>query len=302
MAENKDNLSRSEASGAKLIYAALKILKENDGELPGKEVIKKVGDRVQLTDWDKERYEKTNNIRWQSLLSFFSIDLVKAGYLIKKKGIWYLTKEGETALKLGEVELLKSARKKYREWREAHPKTDIIEEEVSEQEIERKSQELTLDQIEQLAIDSIRQQINSKNPYEFQDLAAALLRGMGYYTPFIAPRGKDGGIDIIAYRDPLGTAAPRIKVQIKHKENAATVKEIRQLMGILQKDGDVGIFISTSGFTSDAKNTARDSHIHVELIDLDRFIMLWQEFYNKISDEDKTLLPLLPFYFYAPSE
>ena len=28
-----------------------------------------------------------------------------------------------------------------------------------------------------------------------------------YYTPFIAPKGKDGGVDIIAYRDPLGTTA-----------------------------------------------------------------------------------------------
>ena len=303
MAEKKGNISKSETLGARLIYAALKILKENDGELPGKEVVKKVGERIQFSDWDQERYEKTNYVRWQSMLSFFTIDLVKAGYLIKKKGIWYLTKEGEEALKLGEVELLKSARKKYREWRETHPKTDSIEEEISEQEIERKTQELTLDDIEQLAIDSIKQQINSKNPYEFQELAAALLRAMGYYTPFVSPKGKDGGIDIIAYRDPLGTATPRIKVQVKHKETTVTsVKEVRQLMGILQKDGDVGIFISTGGFTPDAKNTARDSHIHVELIDLDRFILLWQEFYNKLVDEDKALLPLLPFYFYAPSE
>ena len=42
---------------------------------------------------------------------------------------------------------------------------------------------------------------SKKNPYEFQDLVAALLRAMGYYTPFIAPKGKDGGVDIIAYRD-----------------------------------------------------------------------------------------------------
>lgn len=31
-----------------------------------------------------------------------------------------------------------------------------------------------------------------------------LPRAMDYYTPFIAPKGKDGGIDIIAYLDPLG--------------------------------------------------------------------------------------------------
>jgi len=72
-------------------------------------------------------------------------------------------------------------------------------------------------------------------------------------------------------------------------------------MGLLQKDGDVGMFVSSGGFTTDAKSTARGSHVHVELIDFDRFISLWQEFYPKLTDEDKGLLPLMPIYFYAPS-
>jgi restriction system protein len=36
---------------------------------------------------------------------------------------------------------------------------------------------------------------------------------------------------------------------------------------------------------------------HVELIDLNRFSGLWQEFYDNLSDEDKILLPLRPIYF-----
>jgi restriction system protein len=117
----------------------------------------------------------------------------------------------------------------------------------------------------------------------------------------LPPQGKDGGIDVIAYRDPLGTISPRVKVQIKHRESSAAVQEVRQLMGLLQKDGDVGMFVSSGGFTPDAKSTARGSHVHVELIDFDRFISLWQEFYPKLTDEDKSLLPLMPIYFYAPS-
>ena len=73
-------------------------------------------------------------------------------------------------------------------------------------------------------------------------------------------------------------------------------------MGLLQKEGDVGIFVSSGGFTPDAKAAARNSHIHVELIDLARFIILWQEFYSKLSDEDKALLPLRPIYFLAEQE
>lgn len=294
-----ESLSRSRQLAAKVIFASLQILKEKGGEAPGREVVAEVEKRVPLDDWAKEVYEKSGYIRWQSILHFFSIDCIKAGFLVKKKGMWYLTPEGEKALKLGDVGLLKTAQAAYRKWKEENRTADLTEEE--EPTDSQQSQEATIHEMEQLAVEGLRKQINQKNAYEFQDLVAALLRGMGYYTPFVAPHGKDGGIDVIAYRDPLGTISPRIKVQIKHRSDTARVEEIRQLMGLLQKDGDVGIFVSSSGFTPDAKTTARTSHVHVELIDLDRFILLWEEFYSKLNDEDKNLLSLVPIYFYSPS-
>jgi restriction system protein len=296
----KAKLSRSKELGAKVIFAALQILKEQGGQVPGREIIAEVEKRVTLDDWAKETYEKSGYTRWRSILHFFSIDCIKAGYLVKKKGVWYLTPEGELALELGDIELLKAATTAYRKWKEENQHQDSSGDEITTEEREE-IQEVTIHENEQLAIEGIKKQINLQNPYEFQELVAALLRGMGYYTPFVAPKGKDGGVDVIAYRDPLGTISPRIKVQVKHRESAASVHEIRQLMGLLQKDGDVGMFVSSGGFTSDTKTTARSSHVHVELVDMDRFIALWQEFYLKLSDEDKALLPLIPIYFYAPS-
>lgn len=291
-------LSPSKALGAKVIYAGFKILKENGRELPMRELMTKIEKEVEFDKWDTERYDKTGYVRWQSILHFFSIDCVKAGFLIKKKGIWYLTPEGEEALKLGQTGLIKEIMSAYREWKTKQP-TEVLEKEKEEPEGE---QVLSFDEIEQIAIDGLQKYLNNKNPYEFQDLVAALLRGMGYYTPFVAPKGKDGGVDIIAYRDPLGTESPRIQVQIKHRESSTSVHEVRQLMGLLQKEGDVGIFVSSSGFSPDAKSTARSSHIHVELIDLPRFISLWQDFYDKLSDADKNMLPLKPLYFLAQTE
>ena len=299
-------MARSRLLATKVIFAALQILVEKGGEAPGKEVIEEVGKRVQLDDWAKAAYEKSGYTRWISILHFFSIDLIKAGFLIKKKGVWYVTKEGEAALKLGEEKLLATATDAYRKWREANPKgTDEKDEKIgdagdSEVTGGEQAQEATLQQMEQLAFDGLKQEIDRKNAYELQDLVAALLRGMGYYTPFVAPRGKDGGVDVVAYQDPLGVKMPRIKVQVKHKESSATVQEVRELMGLLQKEGDVGMFVSTGGFTADAKQTARTSQVHVELIDLERFISLWQDFYVKLPDEDKDLLRLRPVYFYEP--
>ena len=216
----QEKLSRSKEIAAKVIFAAFQILKEKGGEAPGREVIAEIEQRVQLDDWANAVYEKSGYVRWQSILHFYSIDCIKAGYLIKKKGVWYITPEGVNALSLGEVGLLNAAIAAYRKWREENqPSAPQEEEEESAAEKSQQGQEATVHEMEQLAIEGLKKQIGLKNPYEFQDLSAALLRGMGYYTPFVAPHGKDGGVDIIAYRDPLGTASPRIKMQIKHRPN-----------------------------------------------------------------------------------
>ena len=300
-------LSATRKLGASLMFAAMNILKEKGGQLSGREVIAEIEKRLTLSDWAKETYEKSGYTRWKSILHFFSIDLIKAQFLVKKKGVWYITEEGEEAIKLGERGLLDASLEAYRKWRDETPKSPkekVIEVEdisIDEGQLEnQQQQEATLQQMEELANEGLKQRINSLNPYEFQDLVAALLRAMGYFTPFVAPKGKDGGVDVIAYQDPLGVKSPRIKVQVKHRESSASVDELRQLMGLLQRDGDVGIFVSSGGFTSDSKTTARSSQVHVELIDMDRLIVLWQEFYEKLDDEDRNLLRLKPIFFYEP--
>jgi restriction system protein len=304
----KNEMSRSGAVVAKTMYLALQILHEHGGELPGSEVLDEIGRKAQFDEWERGIYEKTGNTRWRSIFHFHSIGAIKTGLMTKRRGIWYLTPEGEQALKLTPEELRTFINDGYRKWREANPKSQEPGQEdevLIEQSSTTSTQEaeLTLEWIEDKAIVIIKNFVYKKNPYEFQDLCAALLRGMGYYTPFVAPKGKDGGVDVIAYRDPLGTTTPRIKVQVKHKPDTSSgSKDIRELLGVLQKDGDVGIFISSGGFSPDAKQTASSSSIHVELIDLDRFIDLWQEFYNKLSDEDKAYLPLNPVYVLSLGE
>ena len=57
---------------------------------------------------------------------------------------------------------------------------------------------MNLDLLESDAREGIKRYIVSKNPYEFQDMVAALLKAMGYYIQSVAPKGKDGGVDVVA--------------------------------------------------------------------------------------------------------
>ena len=293
----KKEYSLSFITAAKSLRAAMLILKKNGGEMTSRQLMEQVGKEVEFTEWEMETTSR-GGIRWQNIYHFTSVDYVRAGYIIKKNGTWYLTPEGEKALSLPAEEVQLSAQAAYRKWRHENPTESSQEEE----EVFEKETILNLEELEERALTGIREYIRKKNPYEFQDLVAALLRAMDYHTPFVAPRGKDGGVDVIAYVDPLGAKTPRIKVQVKHyPDNPIGVKEIRSLVGIL-RDGDIGLFVTSGSFSPSAKQEAITSKEYVKLIDGDEFITLWQQYYAKMNDEDKNLLPLRRIAFLGSNE
>ena len=286
------------------VYTALKVVADNDGVLPSGEVVKQAEARLDLNEYELERLEKSGYVRWYSVLHFNSVMLTKAGWLRKAGGKWYITDEGSDALELGQEEFLKKGRAAYSSWNKQRNSDSGESEEVEGSEETDGSditRLLTYEQAESQANEEIERFVTSLGPYEFQDLVAALLRGMGYYTPFIAPRGKDGGVDVIAYRDPLGTIAPRIIVQVKHRQQKASVQQIRELAGLLGRDGDNGLFVSTGGFTSDAGQEISRSVRHMEKMDLETFIRFWKRHYESMDETDKALLPLRNIMFLAPT-
>jgi restriction system protein len=73
-------------------------------------------------------------------------------------------------------------------------------------------------------------------------------------------------------------------------------------MSVLGTD-DLGLFVSSGGFTSDAKDEARTQERRkVTLLDLENIFDLWVEHFEKLSQEARQKLPLKPIYFLAPSE
>jgi|TARA_B110000908_G_C10143187_1_gene397768 restriction system protein len=296
--------SKSIIIAEKTIFATFNILRNAGGEMRGKDIVNEIRDTIEFNEYEKHRYEKTGYIRWESILHFYTIDSMKAGFLRKNKGLWILTKEGENAIKLGPEKLLTTATKIYREWDLKRKKDKPSEEDLEEINIDKgQAQKALLNQYEDDANNGIRNYVIDKNPYEFQDLIAALLESMGYHISNIAEKGPDGGIDIIAYTDPLGTKQPRIIVQVKHRPNDnISSDEVQKLSGTLKRNSDVGIFATSGRFSKPAIKEARNSREHIELIDFDRFVSLWVEYYDKMSDEQKNMLPLRPLYFLGSNE
>lgn len=287
------------------LKAAFEVLHEGGGSLPLREVKKEAEKRVTLTPHDREIYEKTGYVRWESVLHFYSIDCVKAGFIRKQDGQWHLTSDGEAVRQLPAHELIEKARQAYRRWRanagiNVPPvPTDAIA--VIEEISSNAGRSFVFEQAEGDARGEIEQHVKALDPYEFQELVAALLRAMSYTTPFVAPLGPDGGTDILAYPDPLGAKTPHIRVQVKHRQSQkATREEVAALRGIIRGDREIGLFVSSGGFTSEAVREARTGGVHIELMDLDRFLKQWLTYYERVSEEDKGLLRLRRVYFLAP--
>jgi restriction system protein len=185
------------------------------------------------------------------------------------------------------------ARKKYYAWlhsREVEPGEidDVLPENVSS---------ATLEEAEEQSWRDVSSFLAAMPPYEFQDLVAALLKAMGYHIAWVAPPGKDGGIDIIAHIDPLGAQGPRMKVQVKRRADRVGVVELRSFLAVIS-ERDIGVYVSLGGFSSEAQALANQEQLRrLTLLDGELLFDLWIENLASMTAEDKLRMPLKPIYF-----
>jgi restriction system protein len=143
----------------------------------------------------------------------------------------------------------------------------------------------------------IKDKVNQLDWEEMQELVAGLLRAMGYKTR-ISPSGSDRGKDIVASPDGLGFEDPRIVVEVKHRNAAMGSEHIRSFLGG-RHDNDKGLYVSTGGFTKDARYEAERARIPVTLMDLDDLVKSLLEHYEKMDVEMQRLVPLRKIYWPA---
>jgi restriction system protein len=287
-----------------LLHKLFDILLKSPEGVPARIALEQLAASATLTAYEAGVYSSGSR-RFEKIVRFATVDCVKAGWLLKEKGTWSVTDAGRDArIKLKDPEqFYKEAVRLYHQWKRTRDlmEGDTEEEADSSEEID-KSAQITFEQAEEQAWKEIKDYLSSVDPYELQKLVADLLKAMGYYPSWVSPPGRDGGLDIVAYPDPLGTKPPRIKVQVKRQAAAIDEDGLRSFLALVNED-DAGLFVSIGGFTRGAQEAARKQERRkITLIDLNRLVELWIEFYSKLDDLARERLPLTPIYFLTPKE
>lgn len=152
-----------------------------------------------------------------------------------------------------------------------------------------------IEDVQSRATEFIKDKISRLDWREMQQLVAGVLRAMGYKTR-VSPDGPDRGKDIIASPDGFGFETPRIIVEVKHRTAAMGSQEIRSFLGG-RHQSDKGLYVSTGGFTKEARYEADRASIPIHLMNIDDLVEAVVENYDALDSETRQLLPLKRIYW-----
>lgn len=140
------------------------------------------------------------------------------------------------------------------------------------------------------------------SPMGFEDLVISLLERMGYGQAGSVERTSatgDAGVDGIISQDPLGL--DRIYVQAKRYavDNVIHRPKIHEFAGaLLGKQGDRGVYITTSSFSNGARQEADRINARIELIDGPRLAELLVRYRVGVQVEETVELLRMDEDFY----
>lgn len=103
---------------------------------------------------------------------------------------------------------------------------------------------------------------------------------------------------MVASPDPLGLESPHIVAEVKHRKGAMGAPAVRSFIGGLRAD-DRGLYVSTGGFTKEARYEAERANVPVRLLDIDGFVRLYVDVYDKTDEETRAILLLVRIWWPA---
>ena len=261
-------------------------LAANKGEsISTRDIIAHLTERFSLTDSQLQERTAGGRKRLNTTLEFARSSLKNAGLVqwtapgrikVTSQGIKFLEENNESRL----------TKSVLNRWRREHapqnsadenPPTELATADVHPSpdtpdidEVDTTPDELmaiAYDELQEKLSDDLLESLKSVAPYFFEEIVVRLLEKMGYGEGRAVGRSGDGGIDGIINQDPLGLE--KVYVQAKRWQSQVGEPEIRNFSGSLMlKGASKGVFITTSDFSSTARQTAKTISAGSQLIHL----------------------------------
>jgi len=221
---------------------------------------------------------------------------LKAAKLIEQpgKGLSEITERGKTLLQQNPSFIGIKVLAQYPEYQEFKNGTSISPTKKNS----AVEQTRTPDEIFSTAYEEIQQSlrqellsvVKSASAQFFENLVVKLLLKMGYGGALedagqVTKYSGDGGIDGIIKEDKLGLDF--IYIQAKKWEGVVGSPEIQKFAGaLLGKQANKGVFITTSGFSTEARNYVKSINSKIVLIDGDQLARLMIEYNVGVYTKD----------------
>lgn len=239
----------------------------------------RIADVFQLTEEErKERLPSGNQTVINNRVGWARTYLNKAGLLtIPNKGMVQITGRGREALACGPERITVTWLKQFPEFADFHTAkpqvTDaaaVVDGDLAETTPDEQLAE-AYQALQQSLADELLAQVRAATPSFFEQVVVDLMIAMGYggsrkEAGKATQLTNDDGIDGIIKEDKLGLDV--IYLQAKRWANTVHRPEIDKFIGALtRKRARKGVFITTSDFSSGAKDAALGLDIKVVLID-----------------------------------
>ncbi len=138
----------TKARTGKLLLMLFGILSAQPDGMKARDALAALIEQIEMTPYEAGDYP-TGGRRFEKIVRFATVDTVKAGWLVKDKGVWTVTPEGAQAARShGDEQFYREAVRLYQKWKKAQPVLEIDEDDDA---VVEKSATITLEQAEEMA-------------------------------------------------------------------------------------------------------------------------------------------------------
>lgn len=245
------------------------------------DVVKQLADEMHISEEDRKLTISNGSSLLYGRISWAKTYLMQAGLLESVgRGQFTITSAGETLLAQNPKQINNKILEKYPSFnafkQRSKKKKDNAEiadgsdlDELSPEEAIHQS----LESINSSLASELMGKILKANPTFFENLIIKLLIAMGYSNNTDegwehTGKSGDDGIDGVINQDVLGVDKIYIQAKRYADKHPVSSGELRNFIGALDMCRAVkGVFVTTSEFTTDAKNTVKKASKNIVLID-----------------------------------